>query len=383
MNPFSPKHPVSSEHFANRKEKIEHFSKCFITSAKSRIPKPDNIAILGDWGIGKTSLLNKFKNIMFSEDMDKINAFCVKLALSPSICKNEETFSKRLIEEVSSNFHAKPNMKDKIRDALTKIKSVQIMGTGISFKSEERINTKFLTLFLREFWEKNLKPNGIEIAVIMLDDVQYMLNNYKEGFYDLRTVFQELAEWVCNYMLIISGPEILFEINDTAEPFKRFFDILKLTPFDQKGTEEAIKKPLRVEKIKILVEANFVKEIYKISGGHPYFINFIMKEVIDMNPEKLNLKWLNVVYNKVFERLCKFKLEPDFNSASDAEKELLCDIARIKFDVIRAVDISKNPPPTEMLRRLCDKNLLIKVSRGKFKLYHPLFKKYILSSFKK
>ncbi|MBU1868715.1 ATP-binding protein, partial [Patescibacteria group bacterium] len=63
MNPFSPRHPASPQYFVNRKVILQRFESQLLTSAKTRPPKPDNVAILGEWGIGKTSVLQKLEEL--------------------------------------------------------------------------------------------------------------------------------------------------------------------------------------------------------------------------------------------------------------------------------------------------------------------------------
>jgi len=60
-NPFSPAFPVNPKYFVNRTEIIDSFRRAFDRSTRTETPTPDNIAILGDWGIGKTSVLRKFE----------------------------------------------------------------------------------------------------------------------------------------------------------------------------------------------------------------------------------------------------------------------------------------------------------------------------------
>jgi len=50
-NPFSPAFPVNPKYFVNRIEIIDSFKRAFDRSTKTETPTPDNIAILGDWGI--------------------------------------------------------------------------------------------------------------------------------------------------------------------------------------------------------------------------------------------------------------------------------------------------------------------------------------------
>ncbi len=377
-NPFSTQFPSKPENFADRKEKIEKFKRSLKNSLESGLP--ENIAILGDWGIGKTSMLNKFKDIVLSSEESKFNIFCTKICLSPSNCKDEETFSKQVIEDIVKNSETlKKSTMRGIRENLSKIKSVQISAIGgITFR--DGVKSKRLLSFLTEFWEKNLAPNKIDLAVIMVDDLHYMLGNYREGLYDIRSIFQELAERRCNYMLIVTSPLELFELKETAEPFKRFFEIMTLGPFDLKGTKEAALKPISNEKIDLKIADNVISEIHKLTEGHPYFVVFFMKDIMDTGMTRnFDRGHFNNILNSIMKHLGGIKFRSDFNSASEEEKKLLIKFANSKKEVLRAVDMSRTKPPNVMLSRLIKKNLLNKVERGKFKLYHPLFKKYLKS----
>ena len=58
--PYSAEHPVAPENFAGRAEQIKEFER-FLDSTINENSK--NVAVLGEWGIGKTSLLRMFKHI--------------------------------------------------------------------------------------------------------------------------------------------------------------------------------------------------------------------------------------------------------------------------------------------------------------------------------
>ena len=376
MNPFSPKHPASPKHFANREDIIEQFRKSIINSAHSKPPKPDNIAILGDWAIGKTSLLNKFNDIAFSKNMIRnIGVFSVKIGLSPTVCKNQDSFVEKIVSELKNGYFSEAKIKDKIKKQLFSWKVDSFGTTGMKVK---KVEERDLRRCLIDFWKRFLKPNKIDIALIMLDDVHYMLGDYPEGLYDLRTVFQNIIEDGCNYMLIITGTKNLFtEIREVAEPFIRFFDAYYLDVFDIEGTEEAITKPIEVEKIQVTFDREFIKEIHRIAGGHPYFINFIMKDILDIiNSGNVTKKWFGTVSHKLFKHLNSAKFKLDLERATDNEKKILYKMVKGP-DIVRPVDLSKKSPPTQLLKRLVEKGLVIKKERGRYQLFHPLFKRYM------
>lgn len=63
LNRYSPQYPASPDYFANRSETIEYFSKTVLNCARLKPPAPIDFIVLGDWGIGKTSLLYKMEQI--------------------------------------------------------------------------------------------------------------------------------------------------------------------------------------------------------------------------------------------------------------------------------------------------------------------------------
>lgn len=102
MNPFSPKHPVSPQYFVNRKNILERFENQLMVSSKTRPPKPDNFAILGEWGLGKTSVLHKLEDICLSQKT--IKTFTALIELIPETCTGFEKFSCRLRDEIERSF---------------------------------------------------------------------------------------------------------------------------------------------------------------------------------------------------------------------------------------------------------------------------------------
>ena len=92
-NPFRPGGPVEPEYFIGRKDEIKLFER-FLKSTKDG--NPFNIAVLGERGIGKTSLLRKFEDIG-----EKSGSIGVRGSLDPSISNLPElcTYLLELIRE--------------------------------------------------------------------------------------------------------------------------------------------------------------------------------------------------------------------------------------------------------------------------------------------
>ena len=92
-NPFYARGPIEPQYFANRKDLLEFFTENVREVSESDNTKPDNIAILGNWGVGKTSALLKFQDIIHNEMKDSAATFSVLLSLKPSVCEDADVFT--------------------------------------------------------------------------------------------------------------------------------------------------------------------------------------------------------------------------------------------------------------------------------------------------
>ena len=101
-NPFSPTFPVNPKYFVNRTEIINSFEKAFERSVKIKLPVPDNIAILGDWGIGKSSVLRKFESMSLEESKDR-RMFSAIVELIPASCNSFPSLSDRIIDDINNH----------------------------------------------------------------------------------------------------------------------------------------------------------------------------------------------------------------------------------------------------------------------------------------
>jgi hypothetical protein len=214
----------------------------------------------------------------------------------------------------------------------------------------------------------------------MLDDIQNALsaNGNADRLIDLRTNIQALSMAEARYMFIITGPSNIYpEIRDKAEPFTRIFERFDLGPFDLEGTRQLIEKPMKVEGIDLAVGDDVIERMHEITGGHPYYINLAMREVLyRVRRGRLTLQNFEAIYPAMMEQFARVRFRDDLARASEAEKRLLIQIAEVGDTEVSPSDF-KGSGTSRMLDRLVKKDLIIKTSRGKYRLYNPLFKEYL------
>jgi len=379
LNPFSPQYPASPEHFADRKEAIAYFTKTVRSSAKLRPPAPSNFIILGEWGVGKTSLLYKFKEIALS-GLPRVKSFCYHFALDPTCCRSWDVFSSALLNGLKQNYESSAGLKSRLRSELSKWK-IALSIPPVSIEREKKAEGPSLTDSLELLWKKHLKPSGIDICLLFLDDAHYFLaTNQFDAYFTLRNNFQELARRGCNFALILTGPKLLFEeIVDLAEPFTRFFHPFYLKPFELEGTIEAITKRIKASKLKLRVSDDVIAAIHKKTEGHPYFVMFTMYELVNaigakerIVREDFERNWSSIVTaleNGVFKgRLAR---------VSEKEREVLIQISLRDEMLVSPSMIRSIKGTPEFFSRLEQKGLLVKKERGQYQLFHPLFKDYL------
>lgn len=377
-NPFSPAYPVDPQYFANRVNVLSTFRRAIERSIKTKYPTPDNIAILGDWGVGKSSVLKKFEAIAL-EEFSPRKIFCSLIELIPVSCNSFASFSEKVIDDIDRNFITSASLISKVRNEIKKWRASSI---GISpLSAERKTRTKSVATVFKEalidLW-KILEDAGVDTVIIMLDDLHYLTERCPDALYDIRGIFQGLPRHGCNFMLCCTGRKDLFlHIRELAEPLSRFFNIKHpLSLFSLEETKEMITKPLEKVGIKIQIEDAVIDRIFHLTIGHPFFIHFIMRELVSMHSDEvLTLENFNKIYPAIEEILNRDKFEVDYLSASAKEREVLRIAAGLPKSVFMPQDI-KVKNIRNYLRLLVNKNLVVKHERGEYSLYHPLFKEY-------
>lgn len=380
LNPFVPQHPAQPQYFAGRKAEIEEFRKAAINSARLDPPSPINFAILGSWGMGKTSLLYEFKQIALEELKNKINCTSIFLALSPQSCKTWDNFSAYFLKSARSTVSATQGIREKVLQEVKNWEFGLNAGVVSARRTKSSSSPDFLEA-LENLWKRHLKPKGTEVAFVFLDDLHYFpIKSEDSSYLNLRTTFQELVHRGCNYSLVVTAPTpLLTEIAETAEPLTRFFTRFNLEPFALAEAKEAISKRLTWTKQGIEVDDDVVAAMLDKTKGHPYFVMFVMFELLDRlgKVKKVNLRSLEQNWPRVRESLFRTIFEQKFKTSSPREKELLVKVADIGSDVVTAKDFPNFKGINVLLSRLEENELLLRKERGQYSLFHPLFLEYL------
>ncbi len=376
MNPFITGFPATPNVFVGRAREIEFFQKALEQTCTSKPATPQNTAITGGWGIGKTSLLNKCLAMA-------TNAQClvVKTTLSPEKCKSMEEFAINTIDALHQAIWKHEEISAKIKNQFShwKIDGFQLLGVQIKNKKENSSTAStILTRKIVEFWE--YLRNTVPAIVLAYDDLQYLSRFCPNGLYDLRAIFQDTREAGVRAMLMITGDTSLFaNIRGISEPLLRFFEQIQLGPFCEQEAIEALHLPLKIHQLKLVFEKKVMDTLFEKTQKHPYFLNFLAHDLFEYKSSgRVTLPLFQRVFRNILEHLAAVRFLNDIAITSETERELLYNFCQ--KETLSSKDVEHFTNPGLLFKRLEEKSLLIKIRRGYYQIYHPLFREYLLST---
>ncbi|MBF0532157.1 MAG: ATP-binding protein [Candidatus Omnitrophica bacterium] len=388
-NPFKPGAGHSPPYLAGRSKETEEFLK--LLQQETIL---GNVILTGLRGVGKTVLLEKFKNLAIENKW-----LWTGTDLSESASISEETMALRLMTDLSivtSDFVIGHQILDKIgfnsnqeliEEKLSYQKLLEIYNSIPGLVADK------LKMILEIVWTVT-KDYGKGI-IFAYDEAQTISDQAEKGQYPvalLLDVFQSIQKKGLFIMLVLTGLPTLFpKLVDSRTFAERMFRVIFLKKLDPKESRDAIIKPIESAKCPVKFTEESVGLIVKESNGYPYFIQFMCKETYDIfiqqnaRGEQGNVPMAAIIA----------KLDMDFFAgrwarATDRQRELLAVIAKLpnsqdEFTVAEVASESKqyeidsfsNSHVNQMLSSLANAGLVYKNRYGKYSFAVPLLDQYI------
>ena len=370
-NPFRKRTGILPSYFTGREKELNELQEIY-NSTKHGVP--GHLILYGPKGIGKTSLLLKFQ-----KEISNLNdVYPVRIPLMEG---NFEDIYTLIIEKCSDTLNIN------ISHFWEKINSLGInipLIGGISF-SREIPKTSPAVAFekiLNVIYEELDSDNPV--LILLFDDLQRIMGNDEtmKILSILQNALVELNLQGKNIMFVATGSEdIFYKIQDKLDSAVRIFEPYLIEPLSCKEVYEAINVPTK--KQNITFEEDVLKEICELSNGIPYYMQILayncFEEVNSDNKvtmdefKKASIHSLNILARREFKLL--------FNKSTTEERKILCLMAESDETVLSYSYIKDNAnlnsEPSALLKSLINKNMVIKPSRGKYKLKNNLFKLYL------
>jgi hypothetical protein len=250
-----------------------------------------------------------------------------------------------------------------------------------------------------EFAWQHLKPQGREHVIFAYDEAQNLSDNASRDQYPLSVlldVFQSIQRKGMPFMLVLTGLPTLFPKLVEARTYaERMFHVVTIGRLSEDASREAILKPLDTENFPVRFSDESVAMVVRESGGYPYFIQFMCREIYDV--------WVSYIGKTTFPSVpiepIQLKLDADFfagrwSKATDRQRQMLWLIARLErgddeFTIQEVVGRSKSLLPkgfsashaSQMLVSLGDQGLIYKNRFGKYTFAVPLLGQFILRTY--
>ena len=370
-NPFRKRTGILPSYFTGRENELNELKKIY-NSTKMGVP--GHLILYGPKGIGKTSLLLKFQEKITNLD----DVYSVRI---PLIEGDFEDIYSLIIEKCSDTLDIN------IGHFWEKISS---LGINIPFIGGVSVSREIPKTSPAVAFEKILNVIYDELGadnpvlILLFDDLQRIMGNDEtmKILSILQNALVELNLKGKNIMFVATGSEDIFnKIQDKLDSAVRIFEPYLIGPLSYGEVCDAINIP--AEEQSVSFEEDVLKEIYGLSNGIPYYMQILAYSCFEENNdddkvtmvefEKASVYALNILVQREFKSL--------FSKSTTEERKILCLMAESDETILSYSYIKENAnlnsEPSALLKNLVNKNMIIKPSRGKYKLKNNLFKLYL------
>ena len=379
-NPFRPRAGHPPPYLAGRQAERAEFQRLL---GQTTVLK--NMVLTGLRGVGKTVLLESFKPLAIDRGW-----VWVGTDLSESISVSEDNMAIRLCTDLSP-----------ITSGVV-IETENVRNLGLGYEALIDLYDRIPGLAIDKIkgvlevaWEALSQMPHVRGIIFAYDEAQTLSDQSIREHYPLALLldcFQSLQRKGLPLMLVLTGLPTLFPKLVEVRTFsERMFRVLFLQSLDRSESEDAIRQPIADSDCPLELGDDAVATIVTMSGGYPYFIQFICREVFDAFIQRIDRGERASVPVAEIEQ----KLDTDFFAgrwarATDRQRELLSAIAQLdncdeEFTVQEVVEAStrvldkpfSSSHVNQMLVTLASQGLVYKNRHGKYSFAVPLLGRFV------
>lgn len=396
LNPFRPGAGHMPPYLAGREEERKEFLRLLDQQVIL-----ENLILTGLRGVGKTVLLDTFKPLAMKRGWLWAGA-----DISESVSITEENLSLRLITDLALITTGVELTEQQTQDfgfvpqPLEVTHHVDFAFLRSLYEDTPGMAADKLKAVLEFAWScfRGMSKKGIIFAY---DEAQNLADHAEKDQYPLSLlldVFQSIQKKNIPLMLVLTGLPTLFPKLVEARTFaERMFHVVFLNRLNQRDSQKAIEKPIQDAKSPLAMERSEVEQIVEISGGYPYFIQFLGREAYDVVLQQVTKdgsikrgKSYPIPFHEIVRKLDNDFFAGRWARATDRQRQMLSVIAALptcdgEFAVQEVVEQSKALPTSpfspshtsQMLAKLCEAGLIYKNRHGKYSFAVPLFGRFI------
>lgn len=365
-----PNFPVKPDGFVGRRVHLDAFAEELEYSKVTG--RMASFAVLGDWGIGKSSLLLKLAAASSGSQM-----LSVGLSLTKDITDYMK-FAEALCDRLARALLASHSLATRLRTEIDNWKLTKVSVGALTVDRQPRqyflsSGSALLRHALHEAWNHFIQPTYAG-AIFFLDDLHSLATpTVQDTALIIRDQFQSFGIEGVNLSVCFSARRDYFSgVRSFAEPAVRFYNKCTLELFTFEETLEYTQTAFAGTR---LDSRNLAEWLFGKTLGHPYFLAFISRELWHhyrarpfTNPTP--------IWPSVFRRLEQIKFAADLSHLSEKELALLQAIAADDQDEFNPASFVQQFH-YQYFKRLAEAGLLIRTGRGRYRLYHALFREFL------
>jgi len=401
-NPFRPGAGHRPPYLAGRTTEQNEFRKSLKQTTILQ-----NLIITGLRGVGKTVLLQTLKPIAQQEKW-----LWVGTDLSETTSLSETNMATRLLTDLSvitSNVVIREQEIGKIGFNQTPYIGEVFPYSGTSLtRTSQTLNFDVLSSIysgapglvsdklkrVLEYVAGVLLNGDWRGIVFAYDEAQNLSDHSEKEQYPLSLlleVFQFIQSQNIPFLLVLTGlPTLHGKLVDARTYSERMFHVVELKKLNDVESREAIRRPINEKGCPVKFNDESVTLIAKTSGGYPYFLQFICREVYDIFIQQNTAgKEMHVPIKEIVQKLDTDFFAGRWAKATDRQRDLLAVVATLEncedeFTVFDVVEASKALPKkftpshaNQLLSQLCIAGLTYKNRHGKYCFAVPLLGEFI------
>lgn len=382
-NPFTRMSGIEPAIFGGRTAELEFFEQRLYRASHTKFC--EHFLVLGDWGIGKSTLFKEYKKLC--NGRGHLASVVLLESLQPGTKQIDAARS--IIEGILRDLPVSENRFKKVTSYFDSV-GINILGSGLEFSRDTSKNELSPQAFLHDtllsLWQ-DLKDKT-DVFTILLDD----LDNFMTVPEVIMTLKQTLS------MDSLRKTKILLGITATKtawnnltssaqhHPLSRYFiSRAELAPLNETELQETVLKSLTSTGVSF--SQDIIKQVYDYTEGHPFEMQVLCYHLFS---NQLSRRVDREVWDKALQVALRdlgvAVFDYWFNQASVEETKVLRIIAD-SGEPIPARDVQKKAEKASIsprniskyLQRLIEKNLILKTGRGLYTIPDRMFRAYIQS----
>lgn len=391
-NPFRPGAGQRPLYLAGRTKEQDAFRKTL-----SQSPVSENTIVTGLRGVGKTVLLETLKPIAQASGW-----LWTGNDLSESVSLTEERVARRLVVDLSA-----------LLGPLV-VQTQELLPFGFTNETKKEARP----IAFDDLWRIYEKNPGLTLdklkavfdyvdrilidapskgIIFAYDEAQNLADHAQAREYPLSLIldlFSHLQRQRSpkSFMLVLAGLPTLFpKLNEARTYTERMFHVMHLERLKEPDARQAIVRPLEIMKSPLWFAEKTIETILSQSGGYPYFIQFIGREVFDAWIGKIKSGAApSAPMQEILEKLDQDFFTPRWSRATDRQRQFMQVISTLQnseeeFTVpeivreSRAILKSGFTPShaIQILQALSEKGLVYRSRRAGYSFAVPLLARFI------